>query len=53
MHATYITFVGLGVRMLLHMFVEITLNVEDLVADITDVRLFLGVFPHMSEKLVE
>jgi hypothetical protein len=41
--------------MLLHVFIDITLSVEDFVADITNMRLFLSrcVFLHMTEKLVE
>lgn len=52
-HPTHITFVGLGVRVLLHMLVEIALNIEHFIADGAHVRLLLGVLAHVSEKLVE
>lgn len=53
MSSTYITFVGLRIRMLLHVLIEIVLHIEDLIAKIANVRLLLAVFPHMREKFVE
>jgi hypothetical protein len=53
--STYITFVGLGVRMLLHVLIEITLSVEDFVADIANMGLFLarGVLLHVTKQLIK
>lgn len=49
---TYITFIRLRIRVLLHVLVEFTLDVEHFVADVAEMWLFLGMFPHVREKLV-
>jgi hypothetical protein len=35
------------------MFGEITLTVEDFIADIANVRLFLDMLPHVIEEFIE